>query len=109
MELDIYLPQLKLAFEFNGTYWHSDAFIAQRTKGFITSAQEYHDHKTAECEKLGIKLIHIDEAEWLKDKQSVMVSIKSQLEHATVGTYSVCEMLQQRCIGQNRSYTNKKS
>ena len=24
LELDIYLPELKLAFEFNGTYWHSE-------------------------------------------------------------------------------------
>jgi hypothetical protein len=26
LEIDIYLPELKLGFEFNGLYWHSNKF-----------------------------------------------------------------------------------
>jgi hypothetical protein len=26
MEIDIYLPQLNLGFEFNGVWWHSDEY-----------------------------------------------------------------------------------
>lgn len=54
-ELDIYLPDLNLAFEYNGVFWHSDNF----------KENNYHIDKTDMCEKLGIKLIHIWEDDWL--------------------------------------------
>ncbi len=41
-ELDIVIPELKLAIEFNGTYWHSDN---------IKNDINYHLNKTIECEK----------------------------------------------------------
>lgn len=46
-ELDIYLPELKLAIEFNGTYWHQNIDI------------KYHLNKSIKCRELGIRLIHI--------------------------------------------------
>jgi len=48
-ELDIYLPELKIAFEINGEYWHNSE---QKPKN-------YHVDKTDECKKLGIQLYHI--------------------------------------------------
>ena len=53
-ELDIYIPEKKLAIEFNGTYWHSD----------IYKDKNYHQQKTINCIKQGIQLIHIFEYEW---------------------------------------------
>lgn len=53
-ELDIYVPSLKLAIEFNGNYWHSE----QHKK------KDYHQKKTIACAKQGIRLIHIFEYEW---------------------------------------------
>jgi hypothetical protein len=53
-ELDIYLPDLNIAIEYNGLYWHSEAI----------KENYYHYNKTVECEKLGIQLIHIYEDEW---------------------------------------------
>lgn len=53
-ELDIYLPNYKLAIEFNGNYWHSE--LQKDTK--------YHQNKTIACAKKGIQLIHIFEYEW---------------------------------------------
>ena len=67
MELDIYLPDLKLAFEFNGTFWHSDGL-----KG-----KDYHVFKTELCHRHGIHLIHIWEHEW-KFKQP---QIKHRLDY----------------------------
>ncbi len=58
-ELDIYLPDYKLAIEFNGLYWHSEA------KG---KNKYYHQIKTQKCAEQGIQLIHIFEDEWLKSK-----------------------------------------
>lgn len=60
-ELDIYLPQLKIAFEFNGLYWHSDLY----------KDKNYHLNKTVKCEKQGIQLIHIFENEWINNKNKI--------------------------------------
>lgn len=53
-ELDIYLPDLNLAFEFNGLYWHSDLY----------KDKLYHLNKTNQCVKSNISLIHIWEDDW---------------------------------------------
>lgn len=62
-ELDVYLPDLKLAFEFNGLYWHSD----------IYKNKDYHYNKTKKCMDNNIQLIHIYEDEW-KFKQNIVKS-----------------------------------
>jgi hypothetical protein len=63
-ELDIYLPELNLAFEFNGMWWHNE----------INKDKNYHLNKTNICEKLGIQLIHIYEDDWIY-KQDIIKSI----------------------------------
>jgi len=62
-ELDIYLPELKLAFEFNGLYWHSEKYLDKN----------YHLNKTNKCEGQGIHLIHIYEDDWMF-KQDIVKS-----------------------------------
>jgi hypothetical protein len=54
-ELDIYLHELGLAFEFNGLYWHSEN----------EKHNNYHLEKTNLCELKNIQLIHIYEDDWL--------------------------------------------
>lgn len=68
-ELDIYIPHLNLAIEYNGLYWHSE--LGGR------KYKNYHLNKTIECEKLGIRLIHIFEDEWIYKKDI----IKGKLLH----------------------------
>lgn len=68
-ELDIYLPDKKLAFEFDGLYWHSDEF----------KTANYHLNKTDECEKQNIQLIHIFEDEWLNKRDIVKSRINGLL------------------------------
>jgi len=63
-ELDIYVPDLKLAFEFNGLYWHNE----------INKENNYHLNKTELCEEQGIQLIHIYEDDWLY-KQDIVKSV----------------------------------
>lgn len=60
-ELDIYIPSKKIAIEFDGLYWHNE----------LNKSKNYHINKTIECEKLGIKLIHIFEDEWINKKEIV--------------------------------------
>ena len=59
LELDFYLPDLKLAIEFNGTYWHS------KNAG---KDKEYHLNKSILCREKGIRLIHIYEFEKYQDQ-----------------------------------------
>ena len=65
-ELDIYIPDRKLAIEFNGTFWHSS-----RNK-----YSKYHQNKTIACAKKGIRLIHIFEYEWMnKDTKRKLINM----------------------------------
>lgn len=57
-ELDFYIPEKKLAIEFNGSYWHS-----QKLKD-----PKYHQNKSLECLNAGVRLIHIFEYEWIQDE-----------------------------------------
>lgn len=72
-ELDVYIPNKKVAIEFDGLYWHSTEH--QKNKN-------YHLNKTIMCEEKGIRLIHIFEDEW-KCKQDIVKSIIS----SSLGVY----------------------
>ena len=73
LELDIYIPALKLAIEFDGLFWHSE-MGGKKNKN-------YHLNKTEECEKLGIRLIHIFEDEWINNKEIVKNRLKYILKN----------------------------
>jgi protein-arginine kinase activator protein McsA len=64
-EIDIYLPDKKIGIEFNGLYYHSELSSGK--------VKNYHLNKTNECNKLGIRLIHIFEDEW-RQKQLIVKS-----------------------------------
>lgn len=68
-EIDIYIPELKLGFEFNGLYWHSEIY-KERT---------YHIEKTEECLQNGIQLFHIWEDDWLYKQDIVKSMILNKL------------------------------
>ena len=65
LEIDIYLPNLKIGFEFNGLYWHSELF----------KQKNYHLDKFNYFKDKGIRIIHIWEDDW-KNKKEI---IKSQI------------------------------
>lgn len=61
LELDIFIPALNLAIEYNGGYWHSEKF----------KNKEDHLRKYTLCTEKGIRLISIWEWEYLKDKTKI--------------------------------------
>lgn len=69
-EIDIYLPDLKLGFEFNGLYWHSSLY----------KSKKYHLNKTEECENIGINLIHVWEDDWKYNNLIVKSIILNRLK-----------------------------
>jgi hypothetical protein len=72
LEIDIYLPDLKLGFEFNGLYWHSEEY----------KDKNYHLDKTKYFDERGIRIIHIWEDDW--DYKCDIV--KSQIRNWTGNT-----------------------
>jgi hypothetical protein len=58
IEIDIYLPDIKLGFEFNGLYWHSEKW----------KDKWYHLKKREHFQKLGIRIINIWEDDWLQKR-----------------------------------------
>lgn len=67
-ELDIYIPDRKIAVEFNGLYWHTESAGKDRS---------YHYSKWRKCRDRGIQLITVWEDEW-RDKRPI---IEKMLAH----------------------------
>lgn len=66
-EIDIFLPDLKIGFEYDGLYWHSE----------LSKDKNYHLNKTKGCESQGIHLFHIFEDEWFNKKEIIKSMIKN--------------------------------
>ena len=60
-ELDIYLPDIKLAIEYNGLLYHSEGYSEHKQFGNVD--KNYHLDKTNQCLEKGITLFHIFEGE----------------------------------------------
>jgi hypothetical protein len=69
LEIDIWLPDLKLGIECNGAYWHSDPI----------KPKDYHINKTKLVESVGGQLIHIFDLEWKTKKEQITHRLKSAL------------------------------
>ena len=78
-ELDIYLPELNIAIEYNGIYWHSE----QQGKN-----SRYHLIKTKMCEDKGITLIHIFQNEYNLYKPIVESIIQAKLQKSPMRIYA---------------------
>ena len=68
LELDIYYPDLKIAIEYQGNYWHSRLEQIVRDK-----------RKKKLCEEKGIKLIEVWDNDFLKDKNKIVNKLIKEL------------------------------
>ena len=83
LEIDIYLPHLKLGFEFNGLYWHSEE---QKDKN-------YHKDKTNYFKEKGIRIIHIWEDDWSNKRDIIKSQISNLLKVNNVKIFArKCEI-----------------
>lgn len=65
--MDIYLPDLKFAIEFNGLYWHKN------------SLSKTHEYKSNLCKKLEVQLFHIYEDDWNENPQFIKNNLKNYI------------------------------
>lgn len=93
LELDIYLPELKLAIEFNGMYWHST------NHGYDKYS---HLNKTELCKLQNIRLIHIFEYEWNTTKDICKSIISS-----AIGKYNT-KIYARQCVLKEVSHVEAK-
>lgn len=68
-ELDIYIPELNLGFEFNGVYWHSE----------LCCGDDYHVVKYNHFKNLGIRYIQIWEDDWYNKNSVIKQILTNQL------------------------------
>ena len=86
-EIDIYLPDLKLGFEFDGTYWHADSrfydesYFISKKHLIAKEIWEKDKEKDLLCESIGIKLIRIKEYDW----DNYKIDIKEKIKKLIIG------------------------
>ena len=68
IEIDIYIPSLKVGFEYNGLFWHSER---------MGKDKNYHITKQEKAFDKGVKLYHIFSDEWINTEEIV----KSKIRH----------------------------
>lgn len=61
-ELDIYFPEINLAIEYDGLFWHNNID---------------NSYKFEECRRQGIRLIRITEPEWIREKYKIKYFLQS--------------------------------
>lgn len=74
LEIDIFLPELNLGFEYNGLYWHSDGFLDCN----------YHYNKYMNAKTNNIQLIQIFEDDWLFNQDMVKENIYNRIHNNMV-------------------------
>ena len=68
-ELDVFCPEQRVAFEFNGLYWHSEAH----------KPPSYHHDKWRACREVGVALFQVWEDEWVGRRPVVEALIAHKL------------------------------
>jgi very-short-patch-repair endonuclease len=84
-ELDICIPSLKIAFEYNGSHWHSE---------LCGKSKRYHINKTNMCNNKGYRLIHILDNEWNLNKDITKSRITSILGLSSVIYARKCKIVE---------------
>lgn len=82
-ELDMYIPEKKVAIEYNGDFWHCSE----------NKEKKYHETKSKICEEYGIRLIHIYECEWkyMREKLESLIRIALGCGYSKIGARK-CEV-----------------
>ena len=78
LEIDIYLPELKLGFEFNGLYWHSNKY----------KEKSYHIDKTNYFLDKEIRIVHIWEDDWIFRREIVESQISNLVSNKNIKIFA---------------------
>lgn len=97
LELDIYLPEKRISFEFNGLYWHSDLY----------KDKYYHTNKSKKCINSQNELFHIWEDDWDYKKDIVKSMIFNKIGRSEKIFARKCEIKEITNTNLIREFLNK--
>ena len=80
-QVDVYIPDLNVGFEFNGEYWHSNE-VLQFNYG--KSAKEFHTQRKESVLKKGVKLMFVWENDWNTNYEEVEKAILNKDWDSTI-------------------------
>ena len=69
LELDVWIPDIMKAVEFNGTFWHSSDYSKNKD-----------NQKIEQCKNKGIDLLVLDECNWINNKTVCINILKTFLQ-----------------------------
>lgn len=78
-ELDIYLPEIYLAIEFNGNYWHQSK---------SNEDKYYHLNKSLKCREKGIRLIHIYQFEDFEMQKQLLLELIQGVDNYPINDFN---------------------
>lgn len=93
-QIDIWLPDYNLGIEVNGIFWHSYG-KARKENGPSEARVDklYHQKKSLECRKKGIKLLQITDLQWSTKKKIIKSKLRYELKKNTRRIYArKCEV-----------------
>lgn len=79
--IDVYIPQLRIGFEYNGEYWHSDEVIKHN---YNKTSYQFHEERVEELKKQEIKLMYVWEDDWNNNYANVEIAIKNKKWNADI-------------------------
>lgn len=80
------MPDIKIALEYDGTYWHADNRfykaddVIEHKKVTAKEIWERDLHKTILCQEQGIQLIRVKEYDWLNDKNNIKIKLSNLIK-----------------------------
>lgn len=80
-ELDILLPDINMAIEFNGTYFHSDNFMLTNHK---KTSYNYHLNKFEMCAERNIQLLFVWEDDWEDYRDEIEKALISSINKGII-------------------------
>ena len=84
-DLDIYIPELRLAIEYDGEYWHYSEWAIK------TGAVERMNTKNSLCVNNSITLIRVREKHWLRDDEHELQQLVSAIKIVADSFGEICQ------------------
>jgi hypothetical protein len=98
LEIDIFLPHLKIGFEFNGLYWHSEKY---RDKNYHLNKLNYFNDK-------GIRIFNIWEDNWIEKNNIIKSQIRNIIGLTENRVFArKCDVREIKDIKMSKSFLNE--
>lgn len=93
-EIDVFLPDLNVGFEFNGIYWHSSVY---RDKF-------YHDNKLKYFADKGVNIFYVWEDDWINNNDMIKLYIKYIIDIKNSSNLDYVRLLVENIKSENTTY-----